>query len=223
MPETFRKEIAREILRLSGIEVTLPPEKEREGQEEEISEKSRLLRELMEELEGCRLCGLHAERTNLVFGVGNPDARLMFIGEAPGAEEDRQGEPFVGAAGKRLNVWIEYLGLRREEVYIANILKCRPPGNRTPRPDEAAFCVPFLRRQIEIISPSIIVTLGAPAFKYLLERSDGITKVRGQEFSYRGIPVIPTYHPAYILRSPAREREVYLDLDKVREILRRLP
>ncbi len=212
-----------EILKLSGIEylISSGPGKSLEDSVPvgEISEKEDDLIHLRNEIGDCRKCRLHEGRTNLVFGVGNPKARLMFVGEGPGADEDAKGEPFVGAAGKRLNVWISYLGLEREDVYIANIVKCRPPNNRTPYVDEALACVPFLRKQIEIISPELLVTLGGPALNYLLERNEKITRVRGRMFDYRGIPVIPTYHPAFILRNPAREREVYLDLDKIRDFL----
>jgi len=135
----------------------------------------------------------------------------MFVGEAPGEEEDRRGEPFVGAAGRRLTQWIEGIGLRREDVYIANIVKCRPPGNRVPTPEEAAACLPYLRRQIQAVRPEIICLLGAVALQYLLGSGERITRVRGTWRLYEGIPVLPTYHPAFILRNPAREGEVLAD------------
>lgn len=184
-----------------------------------ILQKEEELGKLIEFIGDCRRCRLCEGRRNIVFGVGIPSAPVIFVGEGPGVEEDSQGEPFVGAAGKRLNVWIKKLGLGRKEVYIANIVKCRPPGNRTPRPDEAATCLPFLERQIEIISPKLIVTLGGPALNYLLGKNDRITRVRGTPFMYGNVPLIPTYHPAYILRNPAKEKEVFLDLEGIREFL----
>lgn len=177
------------------------------------------IRRDLEACDRCVLCGNAASR--IVFGVGNPDARLLFVGEAPGEEEDRQGEPFVGAAGKRLNRWIARIGLRREDVYITNIVKCRPPGNRVPLPDEAAACLPFLRRQIRVIRPEIVCTLGATALNYLLGVNERITKVRGQWRELDGIPVLPTYHPAFILRNQAREPEVFADFDRLAERLGR--
>lgn len=176
------------------------------------------LTEVRADLGDCTRCPLHERRTNIVFGVGNPRARLMFIGEGPGADEDAQGEPFVGRAGKKLDQMIGSIGLRREEVYIANIVKCRPPNNRDPKPDEVATCSPFLFRQIESIRPRVIVTLGAPAARALLTTRTGITRIRGQWHSYRGIPVMPTYHPAYLLRAYTQEnrQKVWDDLRAAR-------
>jgi uracil-DNA glycosylase family 4 len=171
------------------------------------------------ELAGCRGCPLCSGRSTIVFGVGNPRARLMFVGEGPGAEEDRQGEPFVGAAGKRLDRWIAKIGLRREDVYIANIVKCRPPGNRVPLPDEAKACMPYLARQIRAIRPEVVCTLGGTALNHLLGVDERITKVRGRWRELDGVPVLPTYHPAYILRNASSEREVFEDFG---EIARRL-
>jgi DNA polymerase len=171
------------------------------------------LDDIRKELVDCRGCPLCGGRRTVVFGVGNPRARLMFVGEGPGEEEDRQGEPFVGAAGKRLNQWIARLGIRREDVYIANIVKCRPPGNRAPLPEEAASCLPYLRRQIRAIRPQVICTLGAVALQYLLGTSEKITRVRGKWRELDGIPVLPTYHPAFILRNQTREAEVFSDFD----------
>lgn len=172
------------------------------------------LEEIRRELASCGGCPLcRGGRRTIVFGVGNPRARLMFVGEAPGEEEDRRGEPFVGAAGRRLTKWIERIGLRREDVYIANVVKCRPPGNRVPLPEEAAACLPYLRRQIRAIRPEIICTLGGVALQYLLGSGEKITRVRGTWRAYEGIPVLPTYHPAFILRNPARETEVFADFD----------
>lgn len=178
------------------------------------------LEEILAEVLSCRRCPLCAGRRNVVFGVGNPRARLMFIGEGPGEEEDRQGEPFVGAAGRRLTRWINRIGFSRQDVYIANIVKCRPPGNRAPLPEEAAACLPYLRRQIRAIRPEIICTLGAVALNFLLGNNDRITRARGRWRDYEGIPVLPTYHPAYILRNAGREHEVLADFDLLAERLR---
>lgn len=176
------------------------------------------LEEIRSELGECTRCKLHEQRTNVVFGVGDPGARLMFIGEGPGADEDARGEPFVGRAGKKLDEMISAIGLARSEVYIANIVKCRPPKNRDPERDEVETCSPFLERQIEAIRPKVIVTLGAPATKTLLQTRIGITKLRGQWHGFRGIPVMPTFHPAYLLRAYTKEnrRKVFDDLKAAR-------
>ena len=177
------------------------------------------LAEIRQDIGDCSRCKLHQGRTHVVFGVGNPRARLMFVGEGPGAEEDARGEPFVGRAGKKLDEMIAAIGLRREDVYIANVVKCRPPGNRDPEPDEIATCSPFLVRQIEAIRPRVIVTLGSPAARTLLRTRAGITQLRGTWHSFRGIPVMPTFHPAYLLRSYTLEnrRKVFEDLKAARE------
>jgi DNA polymerase len=177
------------------------------------------LEDIRKELLSCRGCPLCSGRRTVVFGVGNPHARLMFVGEGPGEEEDRQGEPFVGAAGRRLNQWIARLALKREDVYIANIVKCRPPGNRAPLPEEAASCLPYLRRQIRAIRPEALCTLGAVALQYLIGTNEKITRVRGKWREVDGIPVLPTYHPAFILRNQTRETEVFADLDLLAERL----
>jgi len=171
------------------------------------------LDDIRAELTDCRRCPLCAGRSTVVFGVGNPRARLMFVGEGPGSEEDRRGEPFVGAAGKRLDQWIARIGLRREDVYIANIVKCRPPENRPPTPDEAKVCLPFLLRQIRAIRLEIVCTLGATALNFLLGVEEKITRERGKWRELGGVPVLPTYHPAFILRNAAREAEVFGDFD----------
>ena len=157
----------------------------------------------------------------MVFGVGNPNAELMFVGEGPGGDEDLQGEPFVGRAGQLLNKIIEAIDLKREDVYIANVVKCRPPGNRNPEPDEVAACQPFLFRQIDAIKPKVIVALGKFAAQCLLQTTDPITRLRGRVFTYRGATLIPTFHPAYLLRNPASKREVWEDMKQVRAILER--
>ena len=168
----------------------------------------------------CSRCKLHTlGRRQVVFGVGNPNADLMFVGEAPGADEDIQGEPFVGRAGQLLTKIIEAIDLKREDVYIANVIKCRPPGNRNPEPDEVEQCEPFLFRQIDIIKPRVIVALGKFAAQCLLKTDAPITRIRGREFTYRDAVLIPTYHPAYLLRNPSAKRDVWEDMKKVRALL----
>jgi uracil-DNA glycosylase len=165
----------------------------------------------------CKLCTMG--RSQVVFGVGNPKARLMFVGEAPGEEEDKRGEPFVGRAGQLLTKIIEAIGLTRDQVYIANVIKCRPPGNRNPEADEVEQCEPYLFRQIDVIKPRVIVPLGKFAAQSLLKTMDPITRLRGRQFDYRGAVLIPTFHPAYLLRNPSAKREVWEDMKKVRAIL----
>lgn len=181
------------------------------------------LEDIRRDLGDCKRCKLWSTRTNIVFGEGNPNAELMFVGEAPGADEDASGRPFVGRAGQLLTKMIEAIDLKREDVYIANTLKSRPPGNRNPEPDETAACMPFVYRQIAVIRPKLIVTLGNPATQGLLETKVGITRIRGtfQDFPrIPGIKVLPTFHPAYLLRSPDKKRDAWEDLKKVRAFLR---
>lgn len=168
---------------------------------------------------GCTKCRLHATRTQTVFGVGNRSAQWLFVGEAPGADEDRQGEPFVGRAGQLLNAMLFALGLKREDVFICNVLKCRPPGNRDPQDDEAAACEPYLLRQIELINPRMIVALGRHAAHSLLKTDLALAKLRGRRLQYHDIPLIATYHPAYLLRSPADKRKAWEDLRLARDIV----
>jgi DNA polymerase len=168
----------------------------------------------------CTKCSLHTTRTQTVFGVGNRQARWMFIGEAPGADEDRQGEPFVGRAGQLLNAMIAALGLKREEVYIANILKCRPPNNRDPQANEVEQCEPYLVRQIELIQPKLIVALGRHAAHSLLKTDLALARLRSQRLSYQGIPLVVTYHPAYLLRTPSDKRKAWDDLRRARTLMR---
>ncbi|MGD9000516.1 MAG: uracil-DNA glycosylase [Granulosicoccaceae bacterium] len=170
----------------------------------------------------CTACALHASRTNTVFGVGDPQARFMVIGEAPGAEEDRQGEPFVGRAGKLLDAMLLAIGFKREQVFIANILKCRPPNNRDPRPEEVLQCQPYLRRQIELIQPAVILAVGRVAAQNLLGIDSPMKDMRGQDYTYAdtGIPVVVTYHPAYLLRSPLEKRKAWQDLQRAQRIYR---
>jgi len=172
------------------------------------------------EIGDCTRCKLHAMgRRQIVFGVGNPDADLMFVGEAPGGDEDIQGIPFVGRAGQLLTKIIEAIGLKREQVYIANVIKCRPPGNRNPEQDEVDTCEPFLFQQIDIIKPKVIVALGTFAARALLRTLDPISRLRGRVYDYRGAKLIPTFHPAYLLRNPSSKREVWEDMKVVRRLL----
>jgi uracil-DNA glycosylase len=171
---------------------------------------------IREDIGDCTRCRLHKQgRKQIVFGVGNPNADLMFIGEAPGADEDQQGEPFVGRAGQLLNNMIKAMGLRREEVYIANIIKCRPPNNRTPERDECETCSPFLMRQIEVVGPKAIVALGAVAAKTLLAVNAPMSELRGRWFDFRGTKLAVTYHPAFLLRDPRQKKETWKDLQMV--------
>jgi uracil-DNA glycosylase family 4 len=178
---------------------------------------------LQAEVRGCTRCGLAGSRTQTVFGVGNRTAELLVIGEAPGADEDAQGEPFVGRAGQLLNSMLRALGSPRDSVYIANILKCRPPGNRDPSPEEVACCLPYLRRQIQLVGPRLLLAVGRIAAQNLLATDTPIGKLRGRvhEFGEAGTPVIVTYHPAYLLRSPGEKRKAWGDLKFVRDELRR--
>ena len=169
----------------------------------------------------CSRCKLHTlGRTQVVFGVGNPDASLMFVGEAPGADEDLKGIPFVGRAGQLLTKIIEAIDLKREDVYIANVIKCRPPQNRNPDPDEVDTCEPFLFRQIDVIRPKVVVALGSFAARALLRTLDPISRLRGRVYDYRGAKLVPTFHPAYLLRNPASKRDVWEDMKVVRSLLK---
>jgi DNA polymerase len=183
-----------------------------------------LLTEVRTDIGDCTRCKLHGlGRRQIVFGVGNPSAELMFVGEAPGADEDVQGIPFVGRAGQLLTKIIEAINLRREDVYIANVIKCRPPENRNPDPDEVETCEPFLFRQIDAIRPKVVVALGTFAARALLKTQDPISRLRGRVYDYRGAKLIPTFHPAFLLRSPDRKRDVWEDMKKVRAILQAPP
>ena len=175
-----------------------------------------------EELGDCKRCKLAPTRTNLVFGVGNPNAHLVFVGEAPGADEDAQGEPFVGKAGQLLTKMIEAMGYARQDVYICNILKCRPPGNRNPEPDEIEKCEPFLKGQLAALRPRVIVALGKFAAQCLLRDDTPISRLRGSFRSYEGIQLMPTFHPAYLLRDPTKKKEAWADLKAVNAALKRL-
>lgn len=186
----------------------------------ELPQSNETLDDIHKEIGDCTRCPLSQGRTNIVHSEGNGQARLMFVGEAPGADEDAQARPFVGRAGQLLNKIIEAIGLKREEVFIGNINRCRPPGNRAPLPDEAATCKPFLMREISVVRPDVIVVMGNTAMKNLLGTKEGITKLRGIFQDYHGVKVMPTFHPAYLLRDPSKKREVWEDMKKVRDYLK---
>ena len=194
-------------------------EESRESVEFGESSAGRLsaIREDIGDCTRCKLCRLG--RKQIVFGVGSPTADLMFVGEAPGRDEDIQGIPFVGRAGQKLTQIIEAIGLKRDDVYIANVIKCRPPENRNPEPDEVAQCEPFLFRQVDTIKPKVIVALGTFAVRSLLKTMDPISRLRGRVYDYRGAKLVPTFHPAFLLRNPSCRREVWEDMKKVRALL----
>ena len=207
---TPRAAIARPLPTEDLFEATAPKP------ESGVIDPGRALRLIREDLGDCTRCPLHKQgRKQIVFGVGNPRTQLMFIGEAPGADEDAQGEPFVGRAGQLLNNMIRAMGLRREDVYIANIIKCRPPGNRTPERDECETCSPFLLRQIAAISPKVLVALGAVAAKTLLAINAPMADMRGHWYDFRGTRLAVTYHPAFLLRDPRQKKEAWKDLQMV--------
>ncbi len=205
-----------------------------------LNQKNPLLMSLREEIGDCQRCKLSRTRKTIVFGEGNPDSMLMFIGEAPGEEEDRQGRPFVGEAGQLLTRLIEKMGFKRQDLYIANIVKCRPPQNREPEEDEIMTCIAFLKKQIEIIKPSVIMTLGGVATRSLLysypkksddflgtpileeqkKKKEGITQLRGKVYYYKDIPVVPTFHPAYLLRNPKDKKLTWQDALLVLRLLK---
>jgi DNA polymerase len=178
------------------------------------------LDDILADLGDCTRCGLSAGRTHLVFGEGNPKADLMFVGEGPGFEEDRCGKPFVGPAGQLLTRIIQAMHLTRDQIYICNVVKCRPPGNRNPEPAEIAVCRPFLDRQIDAVSPKVICALGSVAAKALLDTEQPVSRLRGRFHHYKGIKVMPTYHPAYLLRQPDQKRLVWDDVKKIMALLR---
>jgi uracil-DNA glycosylase family 4 len=206
---------------------TEPPSAGRESPESipvHVFRSPEALAAIRHELGDCTRCKLHGlGRKQIVFGVGNPAADIMFVGEAPGADEDTQGIPFVGKAGQLLTKMIAGMGLQRDEVYIANVLKCRPPGNRDPQPDEVESCEPFLFQQIASIQPKVIIALGAFAARTLLKTQDPISRMRGRVYDYRGAKLIPTFHPSFLLRSPGYKREAWEDLKKALGLLGRQP
>jgi DNA polymerase len=191
-----------------------------QNSEHRVPDPMNALQLIREDLGDCTRCKLHGQgRKQIVFGVGNPNAALMFVGEGPGADEDQQGEPFVGRAGQLLNKMIAAMGLRREDVYIANVVKCRPPGNRTPERDEIETCSPFLMRQVDAIRPKAIVALGAVAAKCLLGMSGTMSEMRRGSYDFRGSKLFVTYHPAFLLRDPRQKAEAWKDLQRVMEFL----
>ncbi|MDI6853654.1 MAG: uracil-DNA glycosylase [Deltaproteobacteria bacterium] len=202
-----------------GWQGTAPSEEVKQVREPGAAAPTPTLKEIREAMEHCRKCKLGRGRTNLVFGEGSPNAEIMFIGEAPGEEEDRQGRPFVGPAGQVLNNLLNKLGLSREEVYITNVVKSRPPNNRDPEPDEIAACLPFLQQQIKAIRPKVIVALGRIAAQTLLNTREPITKLRGRWHKYDRIPVMPTFHPSYLLRFPRERIKTWQDMQLVMERL----
>jgi uracil-DNA glycosylase len=190
---------------------------------DEIAVAAAGMRETMEEIRAelgeCNRCQLGRTRTNLVFGIGNPHARLVFVGEAPGRDEDLQGEPFVGEAGQLLTKIINAMGFQRSEIYICNVLKCRPPNNRNPLPSEIEQCHPFMLRQVKSIGPEVVVALGTFAAQTLLQTKEPISKLRGRFHDYHGIPLMPTFHPAFLLRNASMKREVWEDMQQVMKLL----
>ena len=213
VPKTYRQKASAEVVSgknlLSGTEGEL-------FSDTSAADQSQSLEELRAGIGDCRRCKLWSGRTHVVFGVGNPSARLMFIGEGPGRDEDLQGEPFVGRAGQLLtDIITKGMGLKREDVYIANVVKCRPPENRNPEPDEVASCEPFLRKQIDLVRPEVIVALGKFAVQTLLQSKVPISRLRGNWHSYHGIRLMPTFHPAYLLRNPGDKKLVWEDIKKV--------
>ncbi len=214
---SYLKTIYLESIGVDQLAVCGPGQKR--GQPESLHGKGQALETLRGEIGDCRRCPLHKGRKNLVFGNGNPDAELVFVGEAPGREEDLKGEAFVGRAGQLLTKIIHAMGLSRETVYICNVIKCRPPANRDPLPAEIEKCEPFLKKQLDILNPRIICALGSFAARTLLRTEERISQLRGRVFEYDGIPLIPTYHPSYLLRNPEAKRDVWLDVKKIMEIL----
>ena len=184
-----------------------------------VSVRDSSLEEVRDDLGDCQRCKLCQDRTHIVFGAGNPQARLVFVGEGPGVEEDRQGLPFVGRAGQLLTRMIEAIQMRRDEVYICNVVKCRPPGNRTPQEDEITACSPFLVRQLAVLQPEVICCLGLTAAQTLLQVRTPIGRLRGKIHSFSGTRLVATYHPAYLLRNPAAKRDVWDDLKRIRSLL----
>jgi len=217
------KEHLRFASELGVAGVSRDPEWRKRGQAEDVvlfKSPADALVAIRNDIGDCTRCKLHTlGRRQVVFGVGNPQADLMFVGEAPGADEDIQGEPFVGRAGQLLTKIIEAIGLSRGDVYIANVIKCRPPQNRNPEQDEVETCEPFLFKQIDVIQPKVIVALGTFAARGLLRTLDPISRLRGRVFEYRGAKLIPTFHPAYLLRNPASKREVWEDMKLVKRLI----
>jgi DNA polymerase len=211
------------VVQPGSVPITAPPTETLFGDlgpaPETLPASNETFEQIHAEVGECVRCPLHQQRTHVVHTEGNRRARLMFVGEAPGADEDAQARPFVGKAGQLLTKIIEAIGLKREEVLIGNVNRCRPPGNRPPTPEEASMCKPYLLREIAIVRPEVIVVLGNTAMHNLLETREGITKLRGKFQDYKGVKVMPTFHPAYLLRDPSKKRETWEDLKKVRDYL----
>jgi uracil-DNA glycosylase len=206
--------------RAESVESQESQESQESGESQESLDPMTALKAIREDIGDCTRCKLcNLGRRQIVFGVGNPNADLMFVGEAPGRDEDIQGIPFVGRAGQKLTQIIEAIGLKRDDVYIANVIKCRPPENRNPEPDEVDKCEPFLFRQVDTIKPKVIVALGTFAARSLLKTMDPISRLRGRVYDYRGAKLVPTFHPAFLLRNPSCRREVWEDMKKVRALL----
>ena len=224
-PDQLQKEllfvvqgIKSQVLNQSSLAVGLEWKKSMFAENEKKvinSNNEEQLKKISQEMAGCQLCQLSKTRQNVVFGEGNPNAQIVFVGEAPGADEDQQGLPFVGKAGQLLTKIIEAMGIKRKDVYICNILKCRPPGNRNPLPEEISFCEPFLKKQLQAISPKVICALGKFAAQTLLRTDISISLLRGRFHSYEGIKLMPTYHPAYLLRSPSAKKPVWEDVQMI--------
>ncbi len=206
-----------------AVDAGLPIDREVSGGKAPIIAEQKSIDQIRTELGACMRCKLCSDRSQIVFGAGNPRAELLFVGEGPGAEEDRQGLPFVGPAGQLLTKMIEAMKLSRDDVYICNVVKCRPPGNRNPEPDEIAACEPFLKGQLAAIRPKIIVALGKFAAQTLLRDATAITRLRGQWRKYDGIDLMPTFHPAYLLRNPADKKLAWMDLQEVMKRMGRGP
>jgi DNA polymerase len=213
-----------ELEKMMGVDALLTGGAAPEGGQPEVSDnREEELRKIEQEVMNCTRCPLHETRTQGVFARGDAHAALMFVGEAPGQQEDLTGEPFVGPAGKLLDSMVFAMGMERDEIYVTNILKSRPPNNRDPRPDEVQACMPYLERQIDLIQPRVICTLGRPAANALLMRNASMGSLRGRWHTYRGIPLMPTYHPAYLLRSPGQKKKTWQDLKMIVLALQREP
>ena len=224
-PEQLQKEllfvvqgIKSQVMNQSSLAVGLEWKKSMSAENEKKiinSNNEEQLKKVSQEMADCQLCPLSKTRQNLVFGDGNPNAQIVFVGEAPGADEDQQGLPFVGKAGQLLTKIIEAMGIKRKDVYICNILKCRPPDNRNPLPEEISFCEPFLKKQLQAISPKVICALGKFAAQTLLKTDISISLLRGRFHTYNGIKLMPTYHPAYLLRNPSAKKQVWEDVQMI--------
>jgi DNA polymerase len=221
--DRYLAEIGIPVWRLRTATTTAPPSTEASPAHEPAARNADVWSELAATVRACTRCTLHRGRTQTVFGVGKRDAQLFVIGEAPGADEDRQGEPFVGRAGQLLNAMLRAIGLPRSEVYIANILKCRPPGNRDPQPEEAASCTPYLSQQLQLVRPKVLLAVGRISAQWLLKTDAPIGRLRGRAMTYgeRDTPLVVTYHPAYLLRSPLAKATAWTDLCLVKELLSR--